>query len=157
LLHRLTANVALIVIGATIFIVSIFHLFRPSPEGRSDRRPMLALAAVPIGAEVGFSSAGSGALGALSLMSLTRLNTAEVVGTDLCFGLVLSLLGGGIHASLGSLNVPVLVKLLIGGIPGALLGAGLASKIPSAKLRLGLSLAMAILGSSLVYRGISAH
>jgi len=154
-LHQLSTNLVMILIGSTIFAVAIFHLFRPSPEGRRDRRGLLALAALPIGAEVGFSSAGSGALGALSLMTLTPLSAAEVVGTDLCFGLVLSVIGGSIHATMGSLNAPVLGKLLMGGVPGAVTGAMLASRAPAGRLRFALSLAMAILGANLVYKGMS--
>ena len=49
--------------------------------------------AAVIGAEVGFSSAGAGALGSLALMSLTPLTAAQVVGTDVVFGLVLVSVG----------------------------------------------------------------
>jgi hypothetical protein len=48
---------------------------------------------LPIGAEVGFSSAGAGALGPLVLLEITSLTPAQVVGTDLSFGLCLSLVG----------------------------------------------------------------
>src|SRR3984893_10909371 len=50
------------VIGVTIVIVAIFNLFRPTTEHRRDRSNWLALIALPIGTEVGFSSAGAGAL-----------------------------------------------------------------------------------------------
>ncbi len=63
----------------------------------------------PIGFEVGFSSAGAGALGTIVLMRYTSLLPAEVVGTDLAFGLLLSIFAGGIHASMT-------------GVPWAILG-----------------------------------
>jgi uncharacterized membrane protein YfcA len=106
---------------------------------------------LPIGAEVGFSSAGAGALGALLLLTMTNLAAAEVVGTDLCFGLVLAFIGGGANAAQGTLDNAVLTKLMIGGVPGAILGAFLAGRVASGKLRRGLSVAMAILGASLFY------
>jgi hypothetical protein len=141
------------VIGITIVIVAIFNLFRPTAEHRHDRTEWLALIALPIGTEVGFSSAGAGALGALSLLSMTKLSAAAVVGTDLVFGLVLSLIGGGVNAAMGTLSGPVLVQLLAGGVPGAILGAYLAGKVPSKQLRMGLSGAMALLGANLFYKG----
>ena len=141
------------VIGITIVVVAIFNLFRPTAEHRHDRTKWLALVALPIGTEVGFSSAGAGALGALSLLSMTKLSAAAVVGTDLVFGLVLSLIGGGVNAAMGTLSGPVLIKLLAGGVPGAILGAFLAGKVPSKKLRMGLSGAMALLGANLFYKG----
>src|SRR5262245_29937628 len=82
------------VIGLTIVIVAIFNIFRPTDVQRHDHTKWLTLICLPIGTEVGFSSAGAGALGALSLLSLTKLVPAAVVGTDLVFGLVVSLIGG---------------------------------------------------------------
>jgi uncharacterized membrane protein YfcA len=140
------------VIGATIVLVASFNLFRPAVIHRKDRTRWLALVCLPIGTEVGFSSAGAGALGALSLLSMTNLAAAAVVGTDLVFGLAVSLIGGGVNAALGTLNGAVLTQLLAGGVPGAILGAILAGRVPSKKLRMGLSGAMAALGASLFYR-----
>jgi uncharacterized protein len=140
------------VIGITIVVVAMFNLFRPSAVQRHDRTKWLAAVAFPIGAEVGFSSAGAGALGALSLLSMTQLAPAAVVGTDLVFGLVLSLIGGGVNAALGTVNRGVLWQLLAGGIPGAIFGAYLAGKVPSKQLRRGLSGAMGLLGASLFYK-----
>jgi uncharacterized membrane protein YfcA len=141
------------VIGVTIVIVAIFNLFRPTAEHRRDRSKWLALVALPIGTEVGFSSAGAGALGALTLLSMTQLTAPAVVGTDLVFGLVISLIGGGVNAGTGNLDSSVLLKLLAGGIPGAIFGAILAGKVPSKQLRMGLSGAMALLGANLFYKG----
>jgi len=50
----------------------------------------------PVGAEVGFSSAGAGALGSAALLALTTLVPAQVVGTDIVFGFVVSLVGSGV-------------------------------------------------------------
>ena len=141
------------VIGLTIVIVAIFNLLRPTTAHRHDRTKWLAAITLPIGAEVGFSSAGAGALGALTLLNMTTLSAAAVVGTDLVFGLVLSLIGGGVNAAMGTLDWPVLGQLLVGGIPGAITGAYLAGRVPSKTLRAGLSGAMALLGANLVYRG----
>lgn len=141
------------VIGATIVIVAVFNLFRPSPEQRRDKTKWLALIALPIGTEVGFSSAGAGALGSLSLLSLTKLPAAAVVGTDLVFGLVVSLIGGGVSAATGALDQNVLLQLLAGGVPGAIAGALTAGRLPSKQLRMGLSGAMALLGGNLFLRG----
>jgi len=141
------------VIGATIVVVALFNLFRPTTANRHDRTKWLTLVALPIGTEVGFSSAGAGALGALSLLSMTKLTPAAVVGTDLVYGLVLSLIGGGANAALGTLNGAVLGHLLVGGVPGAIFGAYLAGRLPSKPMRMGLSGAMALLGVSLFYKG----
>ena len=52
----------------------------------ADHARWLPPIAALIGGEVGFSSAGAGALGALVLLNLTTLTAAQVVGTDVVFG-----------------------------------------------------------------------
>ena len=57
----------------------------------------MGLITFPIAAEVGFSSSGAGAFGTVALLGLTSLSAAQVVGTDLAFGLVFSVIGTGVH------------------------------------------------------------
>ncbi len=154
LLQGLQRGAMMAVLGFTIMLIALINLVRFTPKPRRDRTRWLPAVAFPIGAEVGFSSAGSGALGALALMSLTPLEAGAVVGTDLMFGLALSLVGGGIHAALGSFNTAVLVKLVAGGVVGAMTGAALASRVPARKLRFALLVVMAILGAQLGWKGL---
>ncbi len=143
-------------VGFTIMSIALLNLFRFTNVTRHDRTPWLALVGLPIGAEVGFSSAGAGALGALCLMNLTKLEAAAIVGTDLSFGLVLSLVGGSIHAAMGDLNTTVLTRLLIGGVVGAIGGALLSSRLPSKKFRFVLCLVLVFLGGQLAWKGLTA-
>jgi len=50
----------------------------------------------------GFSSAGAGALGSLVLLAVTPMTAAQVVGTDLFFGLAVSLVGSSFQLSAGN-------------------------------------------------------
>ena len=154
LLRGVRGSVMTVVVGATICSIALLNLFRFGHVARHDRKHWLMLVGLPIGAEVGFSSAGAGALGALSLMSLTTLVPAAVVGTDLAFGLVLSSIGGGIHAAMGNLNVPILLQLLAGGLVGAVAGAMLSSRLPSQKLRFVLCVMLVLLGGQLTYTSV---
>src|SRR5438046_10579101 len=88
-----------------------------------DRSPLLTWLMFPVGAEVGFSSAGAGALGSAALLSLTTLAPAQVVGTDMVFGLLTSVVGGGFHLSAGHFQGAMLMKLIISGVTGAIAGA----------------------------------
>jgi uncharacterized membrane protein YfcA len=157
LLQNFKSDLLTAFVGFTIVSIATINLFRFSNITRNDRTPWLAAVALPIGIEVGFSSAGAGALGALCLMNMTTMVPAAVVGTDLSFGLVLSTVGGGIHAAMGDLNTPVLIKLLIGGAAGALSGGLLASRLPSKKLRLALCVALVLLGGNLCWKGLSDY
>jgi uncharacterized protein len=109
----------------------------------------------PIGFEVGFSSAGAGALGTIVLMRYTDLMAAEIVGTDLAFGLLLSIFAGGIHASLTGVPWPMLGKLLLGGVPGVLIGTQLIRVVSPRKMRLVLCLWLIYIGGQLTWRGIT--
>ena len=116
------------------------------------RSKWIAAIMFPIGAEVGFSSSGAGALGTISLLSLTSLTAAEVVGTDLAFGLAIALVGTGVHMIGGSYDSLLLTKLAIGGIIGGIVGSGAAPKIPNRKLRFALSLWLMVIGLQFCYQ-----
>jgi hypothetical protein len=143
-------------LGSLIVGISLLHLyriFRPGPpRPQADRSRWLPWLAFPIGGEVGFSSAGAGALGSLLLLGMTSLTAAEVVGTDLCFGLVLSSIGGMIQVAAGNYNGPLLLKLVIGGLCGAFTGSLLAGKIAQRPMRVALLLTLIVLGSQLAFR-----
>jgi len=154
-------DVVLVIVGVTIALTAIFNLVRlvSDPERRevgSDRRRLLPWLTLPIGLEVGFSSAGAGALGTLVLLYFTSLEAAQIVGTDLAFGLTLSAVGGGLHLGLGHLDRPLFLRLVAGGVPGAFLGARLASVLPTRALRAGLLVWLVLLGTQLLYRGAHA-
>jgi uncharacterized membrane protein YfcA len=149
-------------LGVMIVLSSGWHIyrhFRPNAGrgGQKTYRPgWLAAAMLPIGAEVGFSSSGAGALGTLSLMGLTTLDAPRVVGTDLAFGLILSLLGGGMHLGYGGLDAGLLEQLIVGGVFGALVGTGLASRIPPRAMRLALSVWLLVMGAQLFWHALAA-
>jgi uncharacterized protein len=151
-------NVLFLLLGATIAGMALYNLYR-STRSRSeitprDRSGWLPLIAAGIGAEVGFSSAGAGALGSLALLNLTPLTPAQVVGTDVLFGLVLSVVGGGFHFSAGHCDKAMVIKLIIGGIAGVFTGANLSAILPSRPLRIGLSLWLASMGAELCWRAL---
>ena len=113
---------------------------------RRDRSRWLAGLMFPVGLEVGFSSAGAGALGSVALLSMTTMPAAEIVGTDLAFGLGVSALAGGLHMSYGNLDTGLLTQLLAGGLPGAAVGALMATRIPPRALKLVLSCSLLLIG-----------
>jgi uncharacterized membrane protein YfcA len=147
-------------LGSIIVLSSSWHIyryFRPvdAIRKRASRPFWLALTMFPIGAEVGFSSSGAGALGTVALLGLTTLDVPRIVGTDLSFGLGLSLIGGGMHLSQGGVNSALLTNLIVGGIAGALVGSGLATRIPSRPMRLALSLWLFAIGVQLCWQAFA--
>ena len=150
------------VLGAIILFTSGWQLlryFRPPGITRpgKDRSKWLGAIMFPIGAEVGFSSSGAGALGTVALLGMTDLPAAKVVGTDLAFGLAIALVGSGVHllgAGTSGYAGPLLLRLAIGGIVGGIVGTGAAPRIPNRKLRLALSLWLVVIGLDFCVRAV---
>jgi uncharacterized membrane protein YfcA len=146
------------VLGAIIVFTSGWHLFRhfkpaaiprpaePGSVAEPVRTKTIAAIMFPIAAEVGFSSSGAGALGTVALLSLTSLTAAQVVGTDLAFGLCIALVGTGVHWFGGHYDGGLLMKLAIGGVVGGIVGSGAAPRIPNRQLRFALSLWLMVIG-----------
>jgi uncharacterized protein len=80
-----------VLLAASSGVTFIRRMQNPSFARKNPRwLPWLAL---PIGVESGFSSAGAGALGTVLLLNYSEMTPAQVVGTDLLFGLVLAVIG----------------------------------------------------------------
>jgi uncharacterized membrane protein YfcA len=147
--------VVILVLGILLAASSSLTFFRrvqnPAFAGKNHRwLPWLAL---PIGVESGFSSAGAGALGTVLLLNYSEMTPAQVVGTDLLFGLVLAVLGSAFHWTFGSISMPILFELLVGGIPGVVLGCLLARSVPAGKLKTVVALVAIFAGLQLVWTG----
>src|SRR5271168_3337845 len=99
---------AILVSTASWQLVYSFRTMKQNPDAK-DRSRLLPWLMLPVGAEVGFSSAGAGALGSAALLSLTPLLPAQVVGTDIAFGFVVSLIGSGAHWFSHSANTELLL------------------------------------------------
>lgn len=140
-----------LVLAASSAISLVQRMQRPGFAKKNARwLPWLAL---PIGIESGFSSAGAGALGTVLLLNYSELTPLQVVGTDILFGLALAVIGSAFHWSIGSINAPALVQLLIGGVPGVLLGCVLARRVPVKRLKLVIATIAMLAASQLVWNG----
>jgi uncharacterized membrane protein YfcA len=149
-----------LVLGAIILFTSGWHIYRyfRSPgiaRPKKDRSKLIGAIMLPIGAEVGFSSSGAGALGTVALLGMTDLPTAKVVGTDLAFGLAIALVGTGVHMIGGQYDQALLVKMAVGGVFGGIVGTGVAPRIPSRQLRLALSMWLTVIGIQFCYQAVT--
>ena len=107
--------------------------------------------AVALGALLGFvlgvTSVGSGALVGLALMFVFRLTPHRVVGTDVFHAALMLWAAGIAHVAEGNIDYTLMGTILIGSIPGVLLGERLSRVVPAAALRPALGCVM--LGSGL--------
>lgn len=163
--HLVTAgeqNVLNALLGAILVLTAGWQLlfsFRPMKKSAHvrDRSRWLAWIMLPIGAEVGFSSAGAGALGSAALLSLTPLEPAQVVGTDIAFGFVVSLLGSGAHWFARGADTSLLLQLIAGGALGAIVGTLASTRVPRRPLRLALWIWILVLGGQFLFNSYQAR
>jgi hypothetical protein len=164
LLKNLSANhqvktVVLSVVGGIVLLSALMNMILMAKGVDTSKKAdkltyFIPFATFLIGMEVGFSSAGAGALGTLLLLFATKLFACTVVGTDILFGLVISAVGGGINIGMGTLDYMMVGKLVSGGIIGALLGSYAATKLPTKPFRVVLMVWLLFIGTQLLYRGL---
>jgi uncharacterized membrane protein YfcA len=148
--------VVVIILGLLLaFSSSITFLPRiRNPQFASNNSRWLPWLAFPIGVESGFSSAGAGALGTVLLLNYSEMAPAQVVGTDILFGLVLAIIGSLAHWTFGSISASTLLQLLAGGLPGVVMGCLLARKVPAQKLKTVVATVALLAGLQLVWSGV---
>ncbi len=104
-----------------------------------------------IGTLVTFTSVGAGAIGVtVLLMVFPLLPLPRVIAADIAYAVPLTLVAGLGHASLGSVDWPLLAQLLAGSLPGIWLGSRLVSRAPERFIRSALSVLLAWAGAKLV-------
>ena len=104
-----------------------------------------------IGTLVTLTSVGAGAIGVTVLMILyPMLPLPRIVAADIAYAVPLTLVAGLGHASLGSVDWPMLSKLLVGSLPGVWVGSHLMSRIPERVIRSLLSVLLAYAGVKLI-------
>jgi uncharacterized protein len=156
LLGREAGNPIVVIVLGVVLSLSSSVTFAPrvqNPGFARKNSSWLPWLSLPIGVESGFSSAGAGALGTVLLLNYSELTPPQVVGTDLVFGLVLAAIGGVFHWQFGVINTMVLVQLLVGGVPGVLLGCGLGRIVPAKRLKAVVAAVAIFAGLQLVWNG----
>lgn len=104
-----------------------------------------------IGTLVTLTSVGAGAIGVTVLLVLfPLLPLHRIVAADIAYAVPLTLVAGMGHASLGSVDWPLLAKLLAGSLPGIWLGSRLMRHTPDRVIRSILSVLLAWVGTKLV-------
>jgi uncharacterized membrane protein YfcA len=100
-----------------------------------------------VGVVVSISSVGAGALGTIALLFLyPRLPVVKIVGSDIAHAVPLTLIAGLGHWYLGVVNFRLLESLLVGSIPGILLGSYGARFVSEVWLKPALSAVLILVG-----------
>ncbi|WP_053362987.1 sulfite exporter TauE/SafE family protein [Bacillus sp. FJAT-27251] len=109
----------------------------------------IAVGAV-LGFIVGLTSIGSGSMFALAMLYLYRLKASELVGTDIAHAFFLVTAAGIMHAGIGNVDFMLMLNLLVGSVPGVIIGSSLSAKVPAKPLRTIMALMILISGFKLI-------
>jgi uncharacterized membrane protein YfcA len=151
---KLVLGVALILTAASIFFRQhvVDYLTRKLGEPTDRRAAQLTVVSgLVLGILVSLSSVGAGAVGVTVLILLyPRVKLVRIVGSDIAHAVPLTLVAGAGHWLLGDINWPLLGSLLVGSIPGIIIGSYLAPRLPEKGLRSALATVLLMVGANLL-------
>jgi uncharacterized membrane protein YfcA len=150
------------VLGFALLLTAVTLLFRQQlvqwaerssviPSQRATTALTITLGAV-LGVLITLSSVGAGAIGVTVLIFLyPKMPIARIVGSDIAHAVPLTLIAGLGHFALGTVNLPLLGSLLVGSIPGIIVGSHLTARIPERVLRPVLAGTLVLVGGKLAF------
>ncbi len=154
---KIVLGVVLLIAAAAMVVRSYLSARRGAGVAGDDalRVPVRRAATLAVGLVggtiVGMTSVGSGSLMIVALMLLyPTLSSRELVGTDLVQAVPLVLAAAIGHLLWGEFEVGLTSSLLIGSIPGVIIGAQISSRAPDHFIRPVLVLVLALTGLKLL-------
>ncbi len=138
---------------AIIFQAKIVAWLAPysrEAESNSIVRVTIILGAI-LGILVSVTSVGAGALGTTALLILyPQLPIARIAGSDIAHAVPLTLIAGIGHWLYGAVDFTLMASLLIGSIPGVIIGSMLGSRASDSVLRPILAITLLLVGIRLL-------
>lgn len=133
-------------VAGALFIAALlltwkFFARRPGGGGAASPARLVAFG-VLIGAMVAITSVGTGSIAMAGLAVLTPLGVARLVGTDMLHAALLAAVTVPVYALRYQFDLPLVLVLLAGSIPGVVLGSRLAYLLPERVTRLTVLLAV---------------
>jgi uncharacterized protein len=141
---------AALVVGGLGFLAKTFLRSRDSSDApfllaNRDRAIAITMGAVG-GLVVGLTSVGSGTFFGLTMLLVYPLTAQKIVGTDVFHAAALLWVAGASHLLHGNVDQHAMAWLLVGSIPGVLIGSNLSIRIPEQELRAAFGLVLLLSG-----------
>ncbi|ULT56604.1 sulfite exporter TauE/SafE family protein [Neobacillus drentensis] len=148
-------------LGYVLVFVSIAIIIKTFMEKRlrpnrwqtkllSEKKGLTILIGCVFGFIVGLTSLGSGSLFAVAMIYLYKMKTSEMVGTDISHAFLLVTVAGMLHIGYGNVNYMLVGNLLMGSIPGVLIGSTISAKVPTRPLRAVVAVLIFVSGLKLI-------
>ena len=141
-----------------IFRKSILDRYRMRMERVEESTIVIAtvVAGALLGVLVSISSVGAGAVGVTALLLLyPRLPMASIVGSDIAHAVPLTLVAGAGHWMLGEVDWQLMGVLLMGSLPGIVIGSYSAVRVPQAVLRVTLAVILLVVAGKMASQEIN--
>jgi uncharacterized protein len=147
------------IVGAALILGGIGWLVKTFVSGHASNAPFLLatrdkVAALLIGASCGFvvglTSVGSGTFFGLAMLLVYPLTAPKIVGTDMFHAAALLWVAGVSHLLHGDVDTHAMAWLLVGSIPGVLLGSQMSIKVPERALRVAFGAILVLSGIKIV-------
>ena len=147
------------IVGAALILGGLGFAAKTLVTGRADDAPFLLerrdkIIAIAIGAVggfvVGLTSVGSGTFFGLAMLLVFPLTAPKIVGTDITHAAALLWVAGMGHLLHGNVDLHAMAWLLVGSIPGVLLGSQMSIKVPERSLRFSFALVLVLSGLKVV-------
>lgn len=135
-----------------IFRKAIMERYRKRLEYVDEKTTAIAtvVTGVALGVLVSISSVGAGAVGVTVLLLLyPRLPMATIVGSDIAHAVPLTLVAGIGHWALGAVDWSLMGVLLLGSLPGIVIGSYSALRVPETVLRVTLAAVLILVASKI--------
>jgi uncharacterized membrane protein YfcA len=145
-------------VGVLLIVIPLLMLFQRRIEEHVANRPpsmkgfagMVAIGLVA-GFLVGMTSVGSGSIIMMLLLLFYSFPPKINVGTDIVHAVILTGVTGFMHFRLGNVDPTLVLTLLIGSIPGGLIGSHIATRLPMMWLRRILCALLLITGARMLW------
>jgi len=145
-------------VGVLLIVIPMLLLFQRSIEEKVANRPPtmksflgMTVIGLAAGVLVGMTSVGSGSIIMMLLLLFYSFPPKVNVGTDVVHAVVLTGVTGLLHFRLGNVDPRLVVSLLIGSIPGGVLGSHLSARVPMLWLRRILCALLLITGARMLW------
>lgn len=154
--HAVTVTLGSVLLMTASFLIAGRRIRERYDDrlNRLDQRTaslLTVILGIMMGVLVTATSVGAGAIGVTILLILhPRMAPGRVVGSDIAHAVPLTLLAGAGHWYLGSVDWGLLGNLLIGSIPGIILGSYFGSRARDAVVRTTLAGVLVIVGVRLL-------
>ncbi|HLV81776.1 MAG TPA: sulfite exporter TauE/SafE family protein [Chthonomonadaceae bacterium] len=109
----------------------------------------IALGAI-IGFIVGLTSVGSGTLFGVAMLVIFGMSPRQMIGTDIYHGALLSFAAAAGHVWAHHVDYPLVGNLLVGAVPGVLLGSRISTRMPEKLVRPTIAVVMLISGLKMI-------